>query len=138
MPTNASEAYLRTQILTAPPEKLQLMLYEGALRFAGQAKENLLAKRYEQSCELLIRAQGIMVELMSGLRHDVNPDMCGKISSVYSFIYRRLVDANMKRDAGAIDDAVKVLTIQRDIWLALLDRLALERAAEPSGASMHA
>jgi len=124
--------------MTAPPEKLQLMLYEGAMRFAGQAKERILEKRYDQSCDLLLRAQDIMLELMCGLRHDLNGDLCGKMKAIYSFIYRKLVDANVNRDTAAIDDAVKVLTIQRDIWLELMDKLARERAAEPSGAGISA
>jgi flagellar secretion chaperone FliS len=124
--------------MTATPEKLQLMLYEGAIRFAGQARERLLDKRYDQSCDLLLRAQDIVLELMCALRHDLNADLCAKMKAVYSFIYRKLVDANMNRDAAAIDDAVKVLTIQRDIWLELVDKLARERAAETSAAGISA
>jgi flagellar secretion chaperone FliS len=138
MATTGSTAYLRTQIMTAPPEKLQLMLYEGAIRFAGQAKEKMTEGNFEGSCELLIRAEDIVMELICGLRHDLNPELCARMGAVYSFIYRKLVDANVQRDTAAIDDAVRVLTIQRDIWLELLDKLARERAAEPSGAGVSA
>jgi len=138
--TTGSDAYLRTQILTAPPEKLQLMLYEGAIRFARQAKDRMLAKNWEASCELLIRAQNIMMELLSGLRSEVNPQLCGRLAAVYLFIYRRLVDANVEHSTQYIDDALEVLAIQRDIWLELLDKLARERAAEevPSGTGISA
>ena len=138
--TTGSDAYLRTQILTAPPEKLQLMLYEGAIKFARQAKDRMLAKNWEASCELLIRAQNIMMELLSGLRSEVNPQLCGRLAAVYLFIYRRLVDANVEHSTQYIDDALEVLAIQRDIWLELLDKLARERAAEevPSGTGISA
>jgi len=134
MVKGGTEAYLKTQILTAPPEKLQLMLYEGAIRFANQAKGKLSEKNYEASYELLVRAQNIVLELMCGLRPEVNPTLCGQLASVYSFIYTRLVEANISHDTEAIDAAVGVLTIQRDIWLELLDKLAKERAeAVPVG-----
>jgi len=132
MAQTASEAYLKTQVLTAPPEKLQLMLYEGAMRFANQAKEKLAQKDYEASCDLLVRAQKIVVELICGLRPEVNPGLCAKLAAVYTFIYRRLVEANVTHQAKAIDDAVQILAIQRDTWLEVLDKLAEERGAEPA------
>ena len=34
--------YLKTQVMTATPEMLQLMLWDGAIRFAEQGKEAIL------------------------------------------------------------------------------------------------
>jgi flagellar protein FliS len=138
MATTGSEAYLRTQVMTASPEKLQLMLYEGAIRFACQARDRMVERSFDASCELLIRSQEIVMELICGLRHDLNPELCGRMGAVYSFVYRKLVEANVSRDPAGIDEALKVLTIQRDIWLELLDKLARERAVEPSGAGVSA
>lgn len=130
MAATGTDVYLQTAILTAPPEKLQLMLYEGAIRFASQAKEKMREKNYEASCELLCRAQNIVLELLCGLRPELNPLLCGRLAGIYSFVYRRLVDANTHRDSTACSDAISVLTVQRDIWLELLDKLAGERAAQ--------
>ena len=137
MANSGTNAYLKTQILTAPPEKLQLMLYDGAIRFARQAREKLREKDYEASCELLMRAQKIVVELICGLRPEENPSLCGKLAAIYAFIYRRLVEANIEHEPALVDDAIEVLEVQRDIWLELLEKLAEERsvgreAAEPS------
>jgi flagellar protein FliS len=123
-----TDAYMKTAILTAPPEKLQLMLYDGAIRFANRAAEKIKERNYEASCELLLRAQDIVIELINGLRPELNPSLCGRLAGVYLFVYRRLVEANMNRDAGAVAAAVEVLAIQRNIWLELLDKLAQERA----------
>ena len=124
--------YLQTAVLTAPPEKLQLMLYEGAIRFATQAREKLAEKNYEASFEFLVRAQNIVLELICGLRPEHNPSLCERLAGIYTFIYKKLVDANVNHTPSSIDDAVTVLRIQRDIWLELLDKLAEERAAEVS------
>ena len=130
MAATGTDLYLQTAILTAPPEKLQLMLFEGAIRFVSQAKDKMQEKNYEASCELLCRAQNIILELLCGLRPELNPSLCGRLAGIYSFIYRRLVDANSHRDLTACGDAISLLTAQRDIWLELLDKLAEERAAK--------
>lgn len=138
--TTGSDAYLRTQILTAPPEKLQLMLYDGAIKFASQARDKVAQKNWEASCELLIRAQDIVLELMAGLRPQVNPSLCGKMASLYLFTYRRLVDANIEHDTKLIDDALEVLQMQRETWVELLEKLATEHVEEEakSGVSVSA
>ena len=52
------------------------------------------------------------------------------MASLYSFIYRRLIEANVFHETSAIDDAVRILTIQRDMWLELLEKLAEERSQD--------
>jgi len=112
--------------LTASPEELQLMLYDGAIKFAEEARHALIDDRLEDSHNALIRAQNIVLELSSGLNHEMDPGLCGKLASLYNFIYRRLVEANLNRDATAIDDALKVLTYQRETWVLLMNKLAEE------------
>ena len=42
---NAAEAYKRQQVLTATPEALTLMLYNGALRFMTEGREAIEKKK---------------------------------------------------------------------------------------------
>ena len=129
MPQNPSaDVYLRTQVMTAPPERLQLMLYEGAIRFTEQAKQALSDGDVEASHNNLLRAQRIMTELISALRPEVDRPLCGKMCSLYGFIYRRLIHANLRKDIQAIDDALRILYIQRDTWKELIVKAATERA----------
>ncbi|MFQ5501422.1 MAG: flagellar export chaperone FliS [Phycisphaerae bacterium] len=129
MNRDASGEYLRNAVMTANPEQLQLMLYDGAIRFATQARESLGREDWETSCEKLIRAQRILVEMRNGLREEVNPALCRQMSALYDFIYNRLVDANMQRSQSLIDEALKVLHHQRDTWRMLIDKI---REEEPS------
>jgi len=123
-----STQYLKTQIMTAPPEMLQLMLWDGAIRFAEQGKEAIVRKDIEGSYKSLLRAQKIIIEMTTTLRHDASPDLCGKLAALYNFMYRRLVDANLTKDPVAVDDALKVMRHQRETWAMLMDKLAKERA----------
>jgi len=75
MSNQAAANYLRTKVLTATPEQLQLMLYDGAIRFAEQAKVALEKKDFENSFNGISRAQKIIAELSSSLRHSVAPEL---------------------------------------------------------------
>ncbi len=116
--------YLRDAVLTANPEQLQLMLYDGAIRFASQGREALRVADYEASCDKLIRAQNIILEMQAGLNFDVNEELCRRVSAIYNFIYRKFVDANIQRSVQAVDDALRVLKIERETWQILSDKVS--------------
>lgn len=135
MTHDASGEYLKNAVMTATPEQLQLMLYDGAIRFARQAKDALAKRDLEKSCEKLLKAQRIIAEMQNGLRHDVNPTLCAQMAGVYGFIHDRLVHANMKQNSAAIDEALTVLEHQRETWVMLLDKLKSEAASPGSAAA---
>jgi flagellar protein FliS len=129
--------YLRDAVMTATPEQLQLMLYDGCIRYALQARDAVERRDYETSCDKLIRAQHIILEMQNGLNHEVNPKLCERVAAIYGFIYHKLIDASVQRDAQAIDDALKVLRIERETWQILVDKVnkarqAGEEASDPS------
>lgn len=123
MAAEETNPYLRDSVLTATPEQLQLMLYDGAIRYSLQARDAVERKDYETAYEKLTRAQHIMLEMQNGLRFDVNPQLCERVASIYNFLYRTLVNACTNRDVKAIDDAVRVLRIERETWRLLVDKV---------------
>ncbi len=122
--------YLRNAVMTARPEQLQLMLYDGAIRFASQAREAIEKREIENSFNLLTRAQNIVREMENGLRHEVSPELCGQMASLYRFVFGKLVDANVHKDLQAVDDALKVLRHQRETWAILADKVQKAQHAE--------
>lgn len=128
MNPQGAQHYLRTKVLTATPEQLQLMLYDGALRFGQQARAALDAQRYEESYTLIVRVQKIVLELISTLKHDVAPDLCSKLAGLYNFVYRRLVDANVSHEVKALDEALEILRYQRETWAMLMQELQKKKA----------
>jgi flagellar protein FliS len=134
MNAKAGDQYFRNAVLTATPEDLQLMLYDGAIRFATQAREAIQAKDIERTHNLLTRAQRIVVEMQSGLRPEIAPEICQRVAGLYAFVYRRLVEANINRDLAALDEALQILGHLRETWVLLIDRLRQERAG-PTPAS---
>ncbi len=121
-PTGA-KSYLRTKVLTASNEELRLMLYDGAIKFARQAATALEAEDYEASYDALVRAKKIVLELSTSLNHEALPEVCERLAAIYTFIYRRLIDANVNRDADAVADAIRLLEYERETWQMLMKQL---------------
>ncbi len=125
-------AYLQTQVLTARPEQLTLMLFDGAIRFAEQGRAFIDEKRFDRSCDALARAQNILIALINGLRPEQAPELCRRQAGLYLFVYKQLVLGNAQRDPAPIADALRILAILRQTWLDLLLQL---QAQHPGGDS---
>jgi flagellar protein FliS len=128
-PNKASYEYLRSAVLTASPEQLQLMLLDGAIRFALRGREAIERNDYEASFNALERAQRIVIELINGMNREVNPSLVDQMMSLYNFIFRRLVDGNLNRDVKAIDEALRILRHQRETWALLIEKIVRETGA---------
>jgi len=125
-PATPSSEYVRNAVLTATPEQLQLMLYDGAIKHAARARDAVGAKDREGAFNAMERAQRIVLELSNGLRREVNPALADQMAALYSFIYRRLIDANIHQDVEALDDALRILRQQRETWVLLMEKLRQE------------
>jgi len=129
MNPQAAQTYLRTRVMTATPEQLQMMLYDGALRFAEQGRVALEKKDYEGTYNSVSRCQKIITEMTCSLKHQVAPELCQRLAALYNYIYRKLIEASTNHKIEAIDEAISLLKFQRETWAMLLDKLAREKAA---------
>lgn len=120
--------YLETEVMTAAPQKLQLMLIEATIRQAQAAREHWAADNQEKAVESLIRAQQIVTELLCGLNGEHDKELSSKVASVYLFIFRSLVAAQMDRDEDKLDEAVSILEIERETWRQVCIELGTKRA----------
>lgn len=127
------QSYKQTEIETASPGKLLLLLYDGALKRLQRAKDCLSRGQLEESHQHLVRVQEILVELMLALDWSVAGDLAPRLHGLYNFMYRRLVDANIKQDPAAIDEVIQLLSTLREGWDEAYRQLA-GRGELPSGA----
>ncbi len=121
-------AYLRTKVLTAPPEQLRLFLLDGAVKFAIQGLEALKAKNWEGVYNGYTQARNIVLELTNSVRADVDPLLAQRVQGLYTFIYMQLVESGMEKDIAKGEKAVELLEYERETWVMLLEKLAAERA----------
>ena len=131
MNADARDRYFHDQVMTAPPQKLHLMLLEAALRHGRRAEQLWRDGQDEQAGEAVLRSQEVMGELVRELKADVAPELVGQVASSYLFILRSLVDAHLHRDAEKLQDALRVLEVECETWRELCGQL--EAGDEGSG-----
>jgi len=113
---NPARQYLETQIKTASPEKLLLMLYEGAIRFCETAKTAIQDKDREKAHTYLVKAQAVIAELISSLKMDKNEEVAKNLASLYGFVYSELIDANINQETEKIDNALQIIRTLYETW----------------------
>lgn len=115
MLTDPYQQYKQTQVGTASPARLLLMLYNAALKFARLAAEEVEKKNTEKANLYLGKTQDIVAELMISL--DFNQgEIAENLYSLYRYINERLVHANIKKDVSAIREVEAMLRDLRDTW----------------------
>lgn len=113
---NAKDSYLKNQVISASPNKLIEMLYQGAIKsvkIAGLAIENDDPKKAHKE---LVRAQDILMELKGSLNTEVESDVPANLESLYDFMNEQLVKANINKDKTLLPPVVKMLTELLDAW----------------------
>ncbi len=128
MINNAAEAYKRQQILTATPEALTLMLYNGALRFMTEGREAIEKNKIEEANTALQKAQNIITEFRVTLNMEY--EISHQLMPLYNYVYDRLVEANMKGDLKQLDEAKNIITELRDAWAAAMVKARKEKAKQ--------
>lgn len=128
MPAKPStDAYLQNRVLTASREELRLMLLEGALKFAHQARAGLETKDIERSFEGFSNCRAIVVELLTSINPEHDPELTDKVRGVYMFIFSELVHASAERDIARLDKIIELLEFERETWVMLMERLDQDR-----------
>lgn len=118
--------YLRTRVMTASPAELRLMLFDGAIRFLKQGLEGLDSGDHEAAYDGYSQCEAIIVELISALDPDKAPDLCQKLSSLYTFMYLQLVESLSEKDPEKGRSVLKLLEYERETWVQLMEKLASE------------
>ncbi len=92
------------------------MLYDGALRFAAEAREAMVRRDIRKRAEAISRTMAIVSELHSTLDMDAGGQVAAELDRLYGFVRDRLLDATVRQDLLALDEAVNVLQTLRDGW----------------------
>lgn len=107
--------YVQDAVSTVAPAKLVTMLYDALVRDLDLAEKAMLARDLETAHDHLIHAQDIVLELQSGL--DVTKwDAAEGLMSLYNFIHRQLIDANVRKDVSVIVTMRATVEPLRQAW----------------------
>ena len=112
--SNAYKQYQYNSIMSASPERLMIMLFEGAIKFVKLARKNIAEDDIASANYNISRAQDIIAELECSL--DMNYDVSENLMEIYGFLYGQLVDANIKKDVDTLDIVESMLSELKDTW----------------------
>lgn len=115
MISNPYQQYRKTQAETARPQELVLMLYDGAVKNLNLSKSYMSEGNIEKVHEHLVKAQDIVLELSSSLNSDAG-EIALQLGLLYDFLYRRLMEANAKKDMVLVDEVAGFLKDLRQVW----------------------
>lgn len=110
------DQYNNSKVLTAKPEELTLMLYDGAIKFTNiaiMALEKDDAKKFEM---YLLKVENIVDYLNNTL--DMKYEVSKDFENVYKYLLGRLVDADLHRENAManMNEVNKHLHTMRDTW----------------------
>ena len=111
---NVYKQYQQNSVMTASPEELTLMLYNGAIKFINLAKHHLQEKNMEKVHNAIIRAQDIINELNITLNMDY--EISQNLRSLYTFMLEKLMEANIQKNADILDEILPLVEDMRDTW----------------------
>lgn len=106
--------YQQNAVQSASPGDLVVMLYDGLIKFLKLAIKSLEEKDISGANKALIRSQDIISYLSETLdgRFEISKNM----DSLYKFMYSQLVSANVKKDAGLVQEVLDLALDLRDTW----------------------
>ncbi|WP_313701229.1 flagellar export chaperone FliS [Achromobacter sp.] len=116
---------LETQVMSATPERLITLLYQGARAAIGQARLHMQEGRVAERGTAITKAIKIVDEgLKMGLNMEAGGDIAANLSRLYDYIVRTLLMANLKADVEQLDIADRLLADLSDAWQTSIDRPA--------------
>lgn len=110
-------AYQQQSVLTAPPGRLVVMLYDGCLRFLHQGAYAMREGSPREADARLRRAEAIIDELLATLDLERGGVVASRLQGLYTFCRRHLRDARREEDAAMIEEVAELLAELRDAWV---------------------
>lgn len=127
--------YQHTQVTTASPERILIMLYEGAISNSRKALDRINHNDVAGKGMYIGKALAIVAELMNTLNHDIGGEISQRLEQLYLYIMDEFTRANMENRAKSLEDAIRVLLILRDAWNDAIEVQRTQRVAEPVAGS---
>lgn len=137
---NALQTYARLSLETgvegATPERLIVMLYEGAIQTLTLARAEMSAGNAPGKGRYISKAIGIIEEGLRGaLDEKAGGEIAGNLSSLYEYMSHQLMVANLRNDTAILDEVVQLLRDLKTAWETLIERQMQERIAAATASS---
>jgi len=115
----AAATYQRNAVLTASPEKLVKMLYDGAIKNLEKSRIGLSDQKTARSQEVgqsLSKAMGILGELRASLDHAAGGQIARDLDRLYEFGLDQLSQSNLTRTPAGVNSTLQVMRTLKEGW----------------------
>ena len=102
--------------------QLVVLLYDGAIRFLGEAKACTESGDRRGKSAAISRTLSILAELQSTLRVEEGGEIAKSLDGLYTYITERILDANLKGNATGLDEAMRLLRTLHSAWTEIAQR----------------
>ncbi|HET7266946.1 MAG TPA: flagellar export chaperone FliS [Rhodanobacteraceae bacterium] len=101
---------------SANPHQLTAMLFDGALSRIASARGHMQRGEIAAKGECISRSIEIIGGLRSSLDHDRGGELAARLDSLYEYMGRRLLYANLHDDIATLDEVADLLRPIRGAW----------------------
>jgi flagellar protein FliS len=123
MPARAIATYQEVQVTSRSPLELVVMLYDGVLVALEQAKAALAAGDLVAKRDAMSRSFAILGQLQGTLNLESGGEVAKRLDGLYTYLTERLTKANVNCDSAPVDEAIRLLQVVRDGWVAIASPL---------------
>lgn len=102
--------YQTSNITTATPEKLMIMLFDGAVQFLQKAKKAIEEKNLQERATNIESARKIIRELMRTIDLENGNDVSKSLFVLYNRMAMKLIKANVSKNVNLIDEVIEDLS----------------------------
>ncbi len=110
--------YKNNKVNSASGPELTLMLYDGTIKFLNIARFAIENKDVEKAHTNIIKTEKIIEYLRNTL--DMKYAVAQDFENMYSYIARRLVEANISKDKEIVDEINGHMHAIRDNWVEVM------------------
>lgn len=114
-----ADAYRNLEAQSRTPLELVVMLYDGALRFANEARDAHARNNRAARGRAVSRVLAIIGELQNTLNVEAGGSVGQELDRLYSYLTARLVEVSTKNDGTALDEVCRLLGTLREGWSGL-------------------
>lgn len=122
--------YLENAIMTASPAKLVEMLYEKSVELLKESKELIEKELFLEANDRIKRVQDILMELNASLDMEKGGQIAQSLRSLYLYMYRTLVEGNIKKDIKKIEEILGYFEELLAAWRSAMKSTSVERKSE--------
>jgi flagellar protein FliS len=125
-PYGGAQNYLRTQVESASPMELVVLLYDAGVRAAETAADAMVRGDIPARRTAISKLMAIVAELQSTLDLTKGGKLAEELDGLYTYMLSRLLKAVADKDAEPIQEVRKLLSTLADAWRDAARKAALD------------